>query len=290
VNRLLPTSVQAIERWYLQPSSPWAQFFKLTLLSSLDNEQTTAGLPDVSQLAVVAEARCAATHVAAAGLPPRTAWIVDLRGAASVAFAATLSQQAHEPVAAVATFNNWPADDELIPAEETLAALVSMAPRLADPSLSATPVFMLDSWRLAYRSERVSDDVVDNRYLLTSSDLPSAAQLRAQGISNVVYLVANLDDTAVEEDDLNFTMLEYAHDGIAITLLDLPSLCELDSRARLDGLLARRLEPRERVTLCSDVDFYARGRAGFGGFHAGPSPFSGGHWHGGGWSGGGGGG
>jgi hypothetical protein len=71
-------------------------------------------------------------------------------------------------VSLVTTFNNWPADNELVPAEETLAALVTMQPNLgADDEAGACPVFLLDAWRLAYRDDEINDEVTDNRYMLT---------------------------------------------------------------------------------------------------------------------------
>src|SRR5207248_513732 len=131
-------------------------------------------------------------------------WVVDLRGAASCAFASTMSQQSLEPVAPVITFNNWPADNELVPADETLAGALAFTPKLPDADAkSAHPVFVLDSWRLAYRFDEPASDIYDNRYIITSADLPDPETLKAQGIRRVVYVVEDLDDAEVEEDDLH---------------------------------------------------------------------------------------
>ena len=107
------------------------------------------------------------------------------------------------------TFNNWPAADELIPAEETLAALVTMRPRLPENRDKwESSGLLLDSWRLAYRDQELAEETIDNRYYLTTSDFPEPAQLVEHGIRRIVYLTETLGgspDQAVEEDDLHET-------------------------------------------------------------------------------------
>ena len=197
---VVPARPEAMSYWQLPPSNPWAPYEKLTLLSSLDTVPRAAALPNVLALPIVADAQNAAMAVSAAGLPNDTAWFVDLRGAASVVFAAALSHRAGESVSAVLTFNNWPAENELVPAEETLAALLRFAPLLPRPSeVSTRPVFLLDAWRLAYRDIVPDDDDVDNRYILNPTDLPDAEALRAHGIRRVIYVVEDLNETDVEE-------------------------------------------------------------------------------------------
>jgi hypothetical protein len=177
-------------------------------------------------------------------------------------------------VSPVVTFNNWPAPNELVPASETLAALLAFAPRHDDGASHSHPVFLLDSWRLAYRFDTPDEDTFDNRYMLTESDLPDAAALRASGINRVVYVVESLDDTEVEEDDLHAIFEAYQAAGITIHIVDLSWL----SHARPvsvwpDELLAStslRVEPRR--TLVDDPVFFDRARGGFGGVHGRPSP------------------
>jgi hypothetical protein len=271
----LPTFPEAAMRWQLPPQNPWARWQKMTLLSVLDAApQRTAELPDVAQLDVVGDAQNAATRIAAAGLPADTLWMVDLRGAASVSFGAALSRASREPVATVLTFNNWPADNEIVPAEETLSALVKMQPRLPLPSDVATrPVILLDAWRLAFREDEPDDDVTDNRYMLTPGDLPDAEALRAQGITRIVYVVEDLDDTETEEDDLHEAFMAYQAAGIAIFMVDL-SFASKELHGPVvwnEVLVRRRYTVAPRITICSDVRFYARARGGFGGVHGVPS-------------------
>ncbi|MBI2395009.1 MAG: hypothetical protein HYV09_35895 [Deltaproteobacteria bacterium] len=272
---LLPSFAALASRWQLPPQSPWARYGKLTLLASINGASGTRELPDVDALEVVGAAERAATRLAAVGAPPDTMWIVDLRGAASVAFGAALSARAQVPVAPVLTFNNWPAPNELVPAEETLAALITRAPKLPAPNEpSARPVFLLDAWRLAYRFDRPDDGVVDNRYALVPTDFPAPDALATQGVRRVVYVVEDLDETDQEEEDLHHVLRAYWDAGIAVHLVDLAWLealaAPIDWPARL-GAHVLKVPPRR--TLLDDPSFYARARGGFGGTHAGPSPF-----------------
>ena len=269
----LPAQGDALRRWQLPPGDPWAPYAKYTLLTSLDSAPQQVELPDVGMLDEVGRAKVAARRVAEEGMPADTMWIVDMRGAASVAFGTTLSNAAREPVRLVPTFNNWPATDELIPAEETLAALTTMMPRPPDEvEPGARPVFLLDAWRLAYRFDEPGDDTYDNRYILSSSDLPDVDTLRAHGIRRIVYLVSTLDDVGVEEDDVHDAFLEWERAGIPIAMVDVDRMQSIvatqwDQIWQEDGLI---VEPR--VTLMDEPSFYVRARGGFGGIHARPSP------------------
>lgn len=271
----LPSAAVLASQWTLPPASPWARYHKGTLISSVDPMVGTAMLPDVRKLEVIGEAEAAAAHIAKVGLPANTLWVVDLRGAASAAFASRLSLTATTPVAPVITFANWPSPDGIVPADETLAGLLSFPPRLPPPDegelARATPVFVLDSWRLAYRFDDPGSDAFDNRYMLMASDLPDADTLRANGIQRVVYVVEDLDDAEVEEDDLNGSFRSWQAAGVGIYLVDLDFLKSMpppvngaiaaDWQARLapDALLVR-----DRWTLVDDPIFYSRARGGFG--------------------------
>ncbi len=281
----LPAREDALRRWLLPPANAWAGFAKYTLLTALAERSTVAALPDVEALDDVHRARTAGRRVAAAGLPTDTLWVVDLRGAASVAFGTALSSSAFAgasaPVTLVPTFNNWPAQNELVPAEETLAALVSMPPSPASDHFDGgSPVFLLDAWRMAFRSEEPDDDAYDNRYLLSPADLPDAATLRARGIRRVLYVVTSLDETSVEEDDLNPMFLEYRAAGIGLAMVDLDLLAGSSASTVWDDVFVdRALVVEPRVTIVDEPSFYVRARGGFGGILA--RPFSGGWGHGG---------
>lgn len=277
----VPPRQQVMERWLLPPEQPWAPWTKATLLSALDEEPppTPESLPDVRHLRVVQNAIAAAVALAHCGIPPQTLWVVDLRGAASVAFVATLSARA--PVAPVLTFNNWPAEDEVIPAEETLAALLLYSPILPVRGVSATPVFVLDSFRLAYRDESI-DEATDNRYSLAEADFPSATQLGMLGIRHVVYVVEQWSASEVEEDDLHEVFASWAEARVPITVLDLGDLVR--EPCIETHLAEHRYYPVPRSTIVEGPWLHHRSPGGFGG-HEGPSPHFGGR---GGWFGGGG--
>jgi hypothetical protein len=267
--RALPASSEVLAKWQLPWSITWSRYGKATLVSSLDSTHGEEQMPSVADLAVVQRAGDVGRHLAQTKLPEDVMLLVDMRGAASVAFGAELSRSVLAPIAPVLTFNNWPAEDELVPAEETLAALIAFTPAL--PSSAATktrPVFLLDAWRLAYRFDEPEIGVHDNRYVLNAGDLPDVAMLQSQGISRVVYVVEDLDDAEVEEDDLHPILASYQAAGIHLSMVDLDTLASTTS---LDAeLLAHRLVVDDRDTLLDDPVFYTRAHGGFGGCHATP--------------------
>jgi hypothetical protein len=203
---------------------------------------------------------------------------VDLRGAASVAFVATLS--AHTPVAPVLTFNNWPAEDEVVPAEETLSALLLYSPILPTAGAAATPVFVLDSFRLAYRDESI-DEATDNRYALTQADFPTAGQLATGGIRHVVYVVEQWAASEVEEDDLHDVFAAWSEAGVPITVMDLGALVQEPPLAVY--LADHRYYPVPRMTIVEGPWLHHHSPGGFGGYEGPPPHFAGrGGWFGGG--------
>jgi hypothetical protein len=264
----IPSSQEVAARWMLPARNPWAPYQKATLLAALDTTERSGLMPAVERLDEVVRARQAAAQVAAAGLPDATMWVVDLRGAASVAFAATLSAGSSVPVSAVMTFHNWPADNETVPAEETLAALATMRPVLPPASNPGAPVFMLDAWRLTHRYDRPDDESTDNRYMLTESDLPSTVVLENRGIRRVIYVVDSVDASQAEEDDLHAVFASYQKSGIDVGIVDLADLLSMASQRPLVPYYGHPLliDPF-RVTLIDDPSFYFRARGGFGGVH-----------------------
>jgi len=282
---VLPSDAEALASWQLPPQSPWSRYEKLTLLTYLADTPVVASMPDVGGLDVVHRAQDAAASLAMLGLPEGTLWIVDLRGAASVAFGATLSRMSSARIAPVMTFNNWPADHEVVPAEQTLAALVTMRPRLlTGADVAATPVFLLDAWRLAYREVTPDPEAIDNRYILLPSDFPDAATLRAAGIHRVVYVVEERGSSSTEEDDIHEVALDYQHAGLGISFVDLGTLAQLGGAGTEPEREARweaapswdqcfsdwSFTVGSRGTILDDPAFYARARGGFGGVRAAP--------------------
>ena len=212
----------------------------------------------------------AARFAARDGLPPDTMWVVDLPGEASVAFGTALAQSAREPVSLVPTFNNWPAKNELVPAEETMAALATMLPPPVDASRGPSrPVFLLDAWRLAYPDDEPADEVYDNRYALGPADFPDPEALRGRGIRRVLYVVESRQTTPAEEDDLYTTFLAYKRAGIDIAIVDLDELTR-DPWDWDDLFLNQQLVLGPRVTILERPSFYRLAHGGFGGIRAAP--------------------
>jgi hypothetical protein len=284
-----PSRDEVISRWELPSSSPWLPYEKFTLPSVLAETPQALPMPNLDDLDEVRWARLAAARVAEEGLPNDAAWFIDLPGAASVAFAWSLARYSPTAIAAVPTFNNWPAEDELVPAEQTLTAMITMPPRVpTDADVGARPVFLLDSWRLAYKEELIDEGVIDNRYMLSRADFPSAEVLRAQGISQIIYVVGS-EDVLDEEDDLNDLFADYEDAGIALHLVDLESIMRIREAGEPSWYVqaqARYFHIRRRMTAVHDPRFYARSRGGFGGLHLMPVPagyvHGGGSFHGGG--------
>jgi hypothetical protein len=264
-----PAEADAIAAWQLPAESPWSHYEKLTLLAYLGERSDAVMLPDVDRLELVRRAEIAAARLGQAGLPPDTMWIIDLRGAASVAFGAELSRALPGKVAPVITFNNWPAENEVVPAEETLSALISKRPALPSPTdTAAAPVFLLDAWRLAFREESIEDDVTDNRYLLSESDLPAVAQLRDQRIRRVIYVVEDRNYVANEEDDLHDLAADYQDAGIGFSVVDLSWFDQIGAAPDWDTSIGYyRVAIGPRFTIYDSPLFFTRSHGGFGGAH-----------------------
>jgi hypothetical protein len=275
----LPPRAQVLGRWTLPADDPWSPYCKYTLITSLAEPGTRVDTVDFDSLPAVQLAMAAGSHLAGSGLPPGTAFVVDLRGAASIGFGVALKRAApRTSIALVPTFNNWPAPNEIIPAEETLAAMALLPPPHDAGEGPSTPVFLLDAWRLAHRFDEPEDDAYDNRYTLTSADLPDASTLRSRGIDQVVYVVDSRSDTTVEEDDLNSIFHEWEDGGIRIAMVDLTDLLGAPPVDPWGPILVQRdLVVEPRMTVLSGPSFYVRARGGFGGVHARPSVIAVGH-------------
>jgi hypothetical protein len=263
----VPSRDDLLRRWHLRSDLVWAPYAKYTLLTALDTEHGSVELPNVDSLEDVERARTAARALGRKGLPSDVLLVVDLRGAASVAFGVTLSNASVDPVSLVPTFNNWPAQNDLVPAEQTLAALIMMTPSISvDSDAPTCPVFLLDAWRLAYSDVTPSEGVYDNRYMLSASDLPDANLLLTRGIRHVVYVVESRRSGASEADDLNAAFVGYEHAGISIVLMDLNELAQLDPREDWDArLVADAISVVPRPTIVTQAQFYTRFPGAFGG-------------------------
>lgn len=195
----------------------WQAFHAPTLASSLqasDAEPLLRTIPCQDSPAMRAahgRARALRELLEQAEAPERLLVVVDLLGPESVAFAAGL-----QPLAtAVFQFANWPHPRGVVPAHETLAALLFHRPTFvsapSDPKRPA--VFVLDRNRLApYANE---PERFDNRYVVR---LPSATTLRTMQIERIVYVVPE-GAPEQELDDCNDAFVAYRAAGIEVRLV-----------------------------------------------------------------------
>lgn len=168
------------QAWAPPAASPWSGYARPTLFAALRPRATV--LPD--------DVRELPTGLASGfkpRLPERTAVILDLPGATSVALGAWLARWAgFQPVV---LFNNWPHPRGIVPIEKALAALLYYAPWVTQDrdlrGTTAPPVFILDRMRLG-RNPRVTE--FDNRYYHLDADFPSPATLKRGGIDQVLYV------------------------------------------------------------------------------------------------------
>lgn len=220
----------------------WQAFHAPTLASSLqasDAEPLLRTIPCQDSPAMrVAHGRGRALRelLDQADAPERLLVVVDLPGPESVAFAAGL-----QPLAtAVFSFANWPHPRGVVPAHETLAAMLFHRPTfLSAPSDPNRPaVFVLDRNRLApYANE---PERFDNRYVVR---LPTAPTLRTMQIERILYVVPE-GAPEQELDDCNETFVAYRAAGLQVRLVSAGDFQPADLAA--SGSAERRSDATQR--------------------------------------------
>jgi hypothetical protein len=156
-----------------------------------------------------------------AGWPTDTAVVIDAPGPRAVAVAAGLAER-FDPIF---TFGNWPHPLGVVPAHQTLGAMLYYLPlferaRQMRPT-PAAPVWVLDSNRLQPYID--ADRQFDNRYFV---QMPSAEQLNALGIRHILYVSAQ---DGVERDDLNHDFCDLAGKGVDVKMIALSDFMRADS-------------------------------------------------------------
>ena len=145
--------------------------------------------------------------------------VVDLKGWESVAVGAALADVAE----IVPTFNNWPHPLGEVPAHETLATSLYYASYVEREKAKTTTkkratVMLLDRNRFESGKDGkllpIKEGNFDNRY---NVDLPTVAELKSAGITNVVYITPTESD--IEKDDINEEFATYREKGIQVALL-----------------------------------------------------------------------
>ncbi len=203
---------------YQPRAEAWRPFFVPTLLQSL-TQSTLAMRIQPFHSTEMDEARRQAEGLRSllqqAPDAGRTMIVADLPGPLSMSVGAALSDVA----TIVPMFDNWPHPHGVVPAHETLGAMIYYAREIegkrASLAASAPVLLTLDSRRLSpYTDSAVT---FDNRYL---AKMPEAGQLRERGIERAIYLVK--DEVQQNElDDLNEEMVAWERGGIDVRMLRL---------------------------------------------------------------------
>jgi hypothetical protein len=205
---------------YTPLQTAWRPYFRATLMQALAQPELARHMTPVftpGMWATYLRGRALAAQLKGQSPPTSVMMVADLPGPDSVALGAALAGQ----LDLVVTFDNWPHPSGIVPAQQTLGALLYYARKVAEERrhlqtrLPAPPLFLLDRSRLANYED--AQERFDNRYLV---DLPGPDELRARGVRTVVYIVP--DRASLPElDDLNEVFVSYVENGIEVTALPL---------------------------------------------------------------------
>jgi hypothetical protein len=210
--------------------SRWSAWAKPVLLATLPEERID-DLGEVQALDIDARSLTSIGTVSGSertSLLQLGAVVVDLPGAKSVRAGLGLARVGFRPVP---LFNALPGDSEslvdVLPIQLALAAGAAVL-RAQVIQADAPPAFLLDSLRRAAR-HAITAGRFDNRSLVLSTDLPSAALLLDAGIRHMTLL---REGSLRPEGDLASILAAYRGHGIAIQVKDLgaegaPAACPL---------------------------------------------------------------
>jgi len=130
-----------------------------------------------------------------------TAVILDSGGAHSVAMAVKLVEQGYQPVV---MFDTTPNPHGSNRAEQGLAALLYFAHEVdqfkkhGEVNKESPPVFIMDT----HRNDSIikKEEVINNNYSYSESDLPSAEELKRRGIRKIIYLNEGDQNGRIQSD------------------------------------------------------------------------------------------
>ena len=174
------------EVWSPPDESPYSRFQKSKTIASVD-QWATELKPRYSEGERTSEAGID-NLIGSGVLSKNTAVILDSGGPHSVAMAVKLAvEQGYSPVV---MFNADVHPQGTNKAEQDLATLLYFAEQVkklkAEEKIKpdAPPVFVLDM----HRSDLVMGKDVDNTYIYSQQDFPTAQELRQRGITKIFYL------------------------------------------------------------------------------------------------------
>lgn len=216
-----------------QPVRPeWRPYFVPTLLQSLNQPTLNERIrlihnPEMAE----AYARTGALRELLAQTPDagRTMVVADLPGPLAVAVGAAMADVA----TLVPLFDNWPHPLGVVPAHETLGAMIYYAREIeakrSRVGEKAPTILLLDSRRLTPYAD--ADNQFDNRWM---ARVPLSDELRQRGIEQVIYLVRD-GSYATELDDLNDEFVDWEKNGIKVRMLQLTDFKPDESRLAKAG-------------------------------------------------------
>ena len=194
------TNEQCFMTW-APDGSAWSQWAKPVLFAQLDRvtlreqDMEPGASADVTWVPEPAD---------------RTAIIVDLPGAASVATGIALAKRGYRPVP---LFNTSDGPSPVVKVDSIALALQLGAPAIADARIAADapPAFLLDARRMS-PAVLPGPGKFDNRWMAFPQDFPSGTYLRAAGIGEVLLI----GDDAAARQDLAHVLLRWQQAGIRI--------------------------------------------------------------------------
>ncbi|MBV8716464.1 MAG: hypothetical protein JOZ65_15475 [Chloroflexi bacterium] len=120
--------------------------------------------------------------------PANTAVLLDIHPLLGIRTAAEVSRQGMAYV--VLVLPRWPHTGAVLPVFDLAAALVDASRYVRGEVPTTNVVFVLDGERQQRLRRPKADARVDNRYALTSGDLPNLAVLRRAGITRLVKVAS----------------------------------------------------------------------------------------------------
>jgi hypothetical protein len=146
----------------------------------------------------------------------RTAVVVDVPGATSIAVGLALADRGFRPVP---LFNATAGQSALVDVEQIMRALHAAALQLREMRIKADapPAFLLDADRMKPATP-AAPGKFDNRWVVFPQDLPSANYLLSRGIGGAVVLMRNEKKPA---EDLSHVLYRWQQGGVAIAFADL---------------------------------------------------------------------
>jgi hypothetical protein len=115
--------------------------------------------------------------------------VLDLEPIVGIHIAARLNQRWLANV--VLVLPRWPYVDAVLPVDGLLQALITQSGRLVAEATLSNVVFVVDAQRsLLLKRRSKTETRADNRYRLTSADLPNLAALRARNMRRVLKITS----------------------------------------------------------------------------------------------------